>query len=977
MPDEQPSPNPSPSNTTKRTPAVTFREVREAELRQIDRSRQARAVKTSKGTENTLIGLAFSGGGIRSSTINLGVVQALAGHKLLGRFDYLSTVSGGGYVGSWLAALTQRFPSSHGARRFSPVEDSLVPGKYETGKPAEPYFLKWLRLYSNYLTPRKGLFSGDTWAAMTTWLRNVILNQLVLVLLFLGVFLLPHVLLLFQLDTLAPHPIPTFIAGTLILALAGVLMARNVVKRASAEKILRTWFQRVQLTVTVMIPLLISSFLLNSALWWWTDLGTSKIWWWVAGGALYYGFLWIIAVFGSGKRNPLIDGLALALSSLGAGAIGGLLLREYANLVSNATYCEGNAWSIAIFGTAAVLGVVLLTAVLHLGLLGRGCVDVVREWWARLGGFLMLCALGWLVLAGVAAFGPLAIRLAIHELPPHLSVSALLSWALSNWAGLAAAQNARTGRPQKSQQVQKDALEDPHWATRLAGLLKSPRLLDRVARVTPYIFAVGLFLFLAIAVQIGTGLYFDPGCTRTLWSPYGSSDAVPCKLYPALAGSSLRSDTIWAIYWHVLSAGSWPWLLLAALVSAGLSLLLSWRVDVNDFSMHHFYRNRLVRCYLGASNPKREPQPFTGFDPNDDFPLADLTGDYPGPYPLMNATLNITSGEELGFDKRRAKSFVFGPIYSGYDFDDSPSGDGIFTRETGYLPAYSLTKEGRSAGAAAKFGAPDGITVGTATAISGAAASPNMGYHTSTVTALFMTLFDVRLGWWMANPYKPNKWPTPGPALGLGYLFSELVAHSDQKKSYVYLSDGGHFENLGVYELLKRRCRVIVACDADCDPGYHFEDLLALIEKARADFGIHIEIDFAGMRPKDGGRNSDANAVTGRIYYSPDDPQDCGTLIYLKAGLPIETAASRETAVLPADVWHYSERNPSFPHQSTGDQWFDEVQFEGYRALGEYIGTMAAPAIRFAINNLLENDPVACGLETPPGFEPGGPRNIP
>src|SRR5439155_7888713 len=95
--------------------------------------------------------------------------------------------------------------------------------------------------------------------------------------------------------------------------------------------------------------------------------------------------------------------------------------------------------------------------------------------------------------------------------------------------------------------------------------------------------------------------------------------------------------------------------LLAAFVTCALCLFMSWRVDVNEFSMHHFYRNRLVRCYLGASNPPRTPQPFTGFDINDDLPLSALANDYPGPYPLVNAALNITSGEELGFDKRKSQ----------------------------------------------------------------------------------------------------------------------------------------------------------------------------------------------------------------------------------------------------------------------------------------------------------------------------------
>src|SRR5262249_4299139 len=155
--------------------------------------------------------------------------------------------------------------------------------------------------------------------------------------------------------------------------------------------------------------------------------------------------------------------------------------------------------------------------------------------------------------------------------------------------------------------------------------------------------------------------------------------------------------------------------------------------------------------------------------------------------------------------------------------------------------SYSRTELGRTAESLTVIASEGGITLGTAMAISGAAASPNMGYFTSPATGLFMTLFDVRLGWWMGNTRFTPKWKSGGPSLGLSYLFSELVAQSDQNKSYFYLSDGGHFENLAVYELIKRHCCVIVACDADCDSGYVFENLLDLIEKARSDFGAHIE----------------------------------------------------------------------------------------------------------------------------------------
>lgn len=114
--------------------------------------------KEKIGKQEKLTGLAFSGGGIRSATFNLGIIQALAKKKLLNKFDYLSTVSGGSYIGSWLTSWAYREQQT--APRWSGIEkvqnklnDKTDPNQNK----AEPREISWLRQYSNYLTPRKGL----------------------------------------------------------------------------------------------------------------------------------------------------------------------------------------------------------------------------------------------------------------------------------------------------------------------------------------------------------------------------------------------------------------------------------------------------------------------------------------------------------------------------------------------------------------------------------------------------------------------------------------------------------------------------------------------------------------------------------------------------------------------------------------------------------------------------------------------------
>ncbi len=941
---------------------ITFREVLQHELTQIAESRRARGVGTSRPTADNLIGLAFSGGGIRSATFNLGILQALAESELLHKFDYLSTVSGGGYIGSWLAALTRRFLDALPGSTFQDVERSLIPVRREPDGREEPTFLRWLRLYSNYLTPRTGLFSGDTWAMIGTWLRNVFLNQSVLGLCFLGVFVLCDGVLLGLLKSARIHPLYLLIIGAVAWFVAAVFLGVNVTDQIRSNKIPPTTFQRVKVTVTVIVPFILASLLLNLGLWRWSELGTSPGWMWFLAGGGFYCLAWLLSVLVMLRREKLakekqetkcpddriFSPAAFLLSSLGAGAVGGGLGWGYLILLERVPrHCYSAYWTVAVLGTGAMMLIILLAGTVHMGLAGRGCKDLMREWWARLGGYLMLLTLGWIMLAGSCAFGPLLVRWVLFKLKWGSIVPAAL-WVAHNYLGVKAASSSKTSG-QDAKAVSANGADDS-W---IVKLFKTPRVLDLIATMAPYVFGMGLILLLVTAVHIVSGMFSDPTSTVLLWNVRHSVWSFCCKLPPAVAPVDDwpgLTSLYWRIQWEAC-----PWrLLMVGTCLAAASVFLSWRVDVNDFSLHHFYRNRLVRCYLGASNPVRKPQPFTGFDPGDDVSLKEFAGNYPGPYPILSAALNITSGEELGYATRRAKSFVFTPLYCGYRKILPGEDQERFKLENASERSYSKTELGRSQKSRTGMMPKRAISLGTAMAISGAAASPNMGYFTSPATGLFMTLFDVRLGWWMGNSRFPQAWQSVGPALGLGYLLSELGGQSDENRSYVYLSDGGHFENLAVYELINRHCKVIVACDADCDGQYDFENLLGLIEKARTDFGARIDIDFSKIRPHEG-RESEHNFVVGDIFYDPQNPQDRGSLIYVKASLPSRQNKSAGTVdSLPDDVWRYAEKHKTFPHQSTADQWFDELQFESYRALGQSIGRAAAVEIGPEIERALD-----------------------
>jgi len=157
--------------------------------------------------------------------------------------------------------------------------------------------------------------------------------------------------------------------------------------------------------------------------------------------------------------------------------------------------------------------------------------------------------------------------------------------------------------------------------------------------------------------------------------------------------------------------------------------------------------------------------------------------------------------------------------------------------------------------------------------------------------------------------------------VGLLYLFKEAVGRLNARGTYVNVSDGGHIENLGIYHLLRRRCKSIIAVDAGTDLSYEFGSLAKLIRFARIDMGIDIDIDLKDLRKCKSGLCGTHWAV-GKIRYSESE------IGYLYCIKPSITGDENEY------IREYRSRNPEFPHQSLTYQFFDETQFEVYRALG-------------------------------------------
>lgn len=193
--------------------------------------------------------------------------------------------------------------------------------------------------------------------------------------------------------------------------------------------------------------------------------------------------------------------------------------------------------------------------------------------------------------------------------------------------------------------------------------------------------------------------------------------------------------------------------------------------------------------------------------------------------------------------------------------------------------------------------------------------------------AFLLTLFNARLGWWFPNPQK-SQLRRISPRFSLRYLCKELLGGADDRSNYLMLSDGGHFENLAAYELVRRRCRVIIISDAEADENLRFEGLGSLIRMCQVDFGANIIIRVDAIAKNAEGWSAQRHAI-GRIHYRDGTK---GVLIYMKASM-----SGKEGA----EVRQYHACHPTFPHESTGNQFYGEDQFESYRALGkDIVGTL-------------------------------------
>jgi hypothetical protein len=1065
--------------------------------------------------------LCLSGGGIRSGTFALGLMQGLARHGLLRKFEYLSTVSGGGYIGSWLSAWIHRHSEGPAG-----VERDLASGDDSKVDP-DPAPLRYLRRYSNFITPKVGLLTADTWTFVGIYLRNTLLNWMVFVPLILSVLMIPRLLVAitqaqpvdeerryFLLPALgggwfdfARHEFYGrylfLVAGVLLgsWALAYIIFNRPGLRSTLEER--RPFFRgrngQGWFLGLCLSPLLASAFCLTTYFAWsreareWGKTGYVKF---VIFGVGFTFLGWLISSVvlkrlrpGKWRETYLPETLGLLFVGLLGGTLFYLLAQQGTNAEAAKTIFNfpviGYNKSVETFNwlapdnwlawrtewyvclaVPAFLLVFLLATVVYIGLTSthrfRLIQDEEREWWARFGAWILISIIVWLAANLLVIFGPILLL----EIPEWLA-------PIGGLSGLVTLLLARSSKT--------PAREGEQSGGKVAGLMGS--LLPLLALVFVGFIVVGLSLATTALLQgltLSAGPIhdrlpgFDPSWLTNLPDPSAEAFAEHTRLVHGAIPAAPPLDAAQLVHMNIIHHTWWRWLVAVGVAFSLFGLGLSLIINLNIFSLHGGYRNRLIRAFLGASRPEhtRKPNPFTGFDPadnlhmhelrlslldegdllapgiiaarlkramtdaaaadevsrylvreekgnerrrerlenaravlrdyNPDAPpsqrlIADLRADlnsllkkdslykesfaqqfisgeradprarqlaadikraqglketdgigevrrervrgdyhvllnrlilelaYPGaftpsaypapPYKLMhvvNTTLNLVGGGNLAWQQRKAEPFSVSPLHSGcfrVGYRDSRDYGG---RET------------------------NGISLGTAATASGAAASSNMGYYTtSPVISLLLTLFNVRLGLWLGNPgpHGRDTYHLGSPRLSFQPVVAEAFGMTDDTNKYVYLTDGGHFENLALYEMVLRRCHFIVVSDGAQDEKFRFGDLGNAVRKVRIDLGVPIDFwdvpIYAAPPPPAQGKG--VYWALARIRYTCVDKDQAardGILLYIKP-----TVYGDE----PRDVLEYKESFPAFPHQSTGDQFFDEPQFESYRMLGSHI----------------------------------------
>jgi len=348
------------------------------------------------------------------------------------------------------------------------------------------------------------------------------------------------------------------------------------------------------------------------------------------------------------------------------------------------------------------------------------------------------------------------------------------------------------------------------------------------------------------------------------------------------------------------------------LFTALIILVLAKFLPINKISIHRYYRDRLMETFNPDVSDILSSKKTILASKANTVTLNDCLSPEKNtmPYHIINSNLILVGSKISKFKGRGGDNFILSPLFCG-------------SNATGWRRSEQF--------------ANNSITLPTAVAISGAAANSDSGVAGSGLTikpliSAIMTIFNLRLGYWVVNPdpeVQANQETMPN-FLSPGFWGVTGRSKINESSKFIQLSDGGHFENLAMYELIRRHCKLIICSDAEQDNEFSFGSLANIIEKARVDFGVNIKVSAAELDSLKYSENEIGNIdfankgyIVADIIYPGNDP--AGKLIYIKTTL---------TSDIPAELLSYKQSHPTFPDETTADQFFNEKQLEAYRMLG-------------------------------------------
>ncbi|MFN7325142.1 MAG: patatin-like phospholipase family protein [Chitinophagales bacterium] len=864
---------------------------------------------------DNLVGMSISGGGVRSATLGLGMLQAFLRQNRLKTVDYLSTVSGGGFIGSCLTSLLsaestwvdkqQTLPNDN--PRFTVAENGLEPDNAlflskeeddplptaENGKLNALHQLRHLRRHGAYLTPRMGLFGWDVRRAIGALSGGLVVNSTLYVLLLSAVVLLHHLLL----GWLSRDQ---FLDA--IQAFAGI---------AGDHRLLFLRGDYWQAAWELIQP-------------------SSRLVFFFVGLGMVAGLLFLKWL----RTFPLVLAARLAEERKYNGSGAGKLYTRSGGL--GLEYQQTRFFRTVLAGVAYFGG-----PILSYGVVGYG----MTTGWMQENEYFIFLLLPFFFNLGMFAV-----------------VHFLVTFHFIN-----------RGKERVSGRFYRDFFYGLQGSVLIGLLLTTLFPIGITILFSQHVLlskllagAFGIVVLLKISTySIARWNYF----TLFLKGLQGVLLNWSVILFVSLSFALLSGWLFQLECWMTGRVALWRFeaALILLLITLFLLLVIGFFANNNDISLHYFFRDRISEAYL-RTDAKVVPSAGVAskdsievnFRNHDNLLLQAIgDGNNRGPYPILVGALNLQGAPDAGRRAQRSDHFIFSKFYVG-------------SKTTGYF------RTDRYNGGQTRLS--------TAVTISAAAVSGGMGLFGFAASHFYMTLFNLRTGYWVYNPPFLRKkrrlqerlaalrqwavrekkglssyWVLKVKSLQLalqlswsrstfwlGYLLAEFLGRLSAEKKLVYVSDGGHTgDNLGLIPLIQRRCKLIYLADFEEDEHYSFSSFNQAILKAEVDYQTKIQIDLRPLVPDKGNPpglgTSMASAVKGVIEY-PNGQK--GILIYMKsavswkAGIPSNAIRSFEGAP-PVLSYQYLRSNPLFPHQPTADQYFSEVQFEAYRMLGESIGEQA------------------------------------